>query len=105
MRRLGVLGIALLGLWTLVQSVLSLVASMGFATSTGGDGPYVQWTYSLSFLPAITLAVVGVLLVARRHSLAESLFDEEPTGIATDPGELARLGIIPLGAATAIAAA
>ncbi len=104
MRRLGVIGITLLGLWTLVQSVISLVASAGFSASTTSDSPGVEWMISVSFLPAITLAALGALLVARRYRLAARLFDDEPTAITIDPAELARLSIILLGVATAITA-
>lgn len=104
-RKLATLGITLLGLWVIVHSVTSFVYALQAPLVFGGDLASVAGTVALGLLSTSFVAGAGILLVARRERLAASLFDDDGDGVhlAADPTRLVHLGVLLLGAGTAVA--
>lgn len=104
MKRIGVVGIALIGLWVLVTSPGLLVfVSFGLASLFQG-GRQAGLAFALLFgsLPFMLALVVGLVLIAKRTQLADRLFDDSPLELAVDSSTLIGAGVVLLGLAIAV---
>lgn len=104
MRRLGVVGITLLGLMTLLQGVGSFLSAF-WVFGSGGDTKDMALAVVSGFAPVIFLVVAGLLLIAYRERLAARWFADEPIDSSIDAAPLLRVGIILLGFYVALYAA
>ena len=103
MRKLGVVGITLLGLWTAIEAVNSLFASLTFSSSTG-DGVGITYVAGFYIAPAMVLLVLGYALIALRERLAARWFEDDSAVAGPDPESLLRIGIIIVGVVFAVIA-
>jgi len=103
MRKLGVVGITLLGLWTVVGAVNSLFASLAFSSSMG-DGEGITYAAGLYIAPALVLLALGCALIALRKRLAARWFEDDSAVAGPDAVSLLRLGIIIVGVVFAVIA-
>ena len=101
MRKLGVVGITLLGLWTVAGAVNSLFASLAFSSSMG-DGEGITNAAGFYIAPALVLLALGCALIALRQRLAARWFEDDSAVGGPDPVSLLRLGIIIVGLVFAV---
>jgi hypothetical protein len=95
-RKLGVVGIVVVGLLTIAQSLPLLLSGMsvfGYADQARVPAGLL----SVFILPAVAAAAFGVLLIVGRRRIASTLFDDADTELAIDATSLLRLGLILVG--------
>jgi len=96
MRRLGVVGITLVGLATLLQGTGSLLSAFWvFESGSGYEGEAL--VVASAFAPVILLMLAGFLLIVYRERIAARWFPDEPIDSAIDAASLLRVGIMLLG--------
>lgn len=101
MKKLGTVGLVLMGFYFLSQGIQNLTALSYFAWP---DESMTPLQYLLASLPAIVAVTVGVFLIAKRSVLADYLFDDTAPEIAVDATDVLRIGFTLLGAWFALVA-
>lgn len=94
MKKLGAVGLVLMGFYFLSQGVQNLTALSYYSSL---DESLTPLHYLLAALPAIVAVTVGVFLIAKRSELADYLFDETVPDVAVDATGVLRIGITLLG--------
>lgn len=103
MRRLAAVGIALLGLWTALQGITTVFASLSLSSSSG-DGIDTAYQVGFYLVPAVLLLASGLTLIAFRDRMAGRWFSDESLDLAIEPATLLRLGLILVGLVFSITA-
>jgi len=97
MRRLAVLGIALVGLTFLLTAVGQVLAPLSLLSANFGSG-LPKWAAAvLLMLPSLISAAGGLFLLLRRESLAERWFPEPESQLTIAGDGLARVGVVLIG--------
>jgi hypothetical protein len=96
MRKLGMLGIALIGLMALVNSSAYIFFPLSSVFTDSGPLPRAA-AILLSLIPLIVLLAVGLFLVLRRERLAASLFPDSEVALGVPTEDLLRVGIVLIG--------
>lgn len=103
MRRIGTVGIALLGIAFSVQAVIGLLTAATFLFDAGRDTALPVVAYLSSFVPVVVLGVAGALLIIYRERLAVSLFGaDDELSVSVDPLSALRIGMFLLGLYVAV---
>lgn len=98
MKRLGTVGIALIGLMALMQSLSFAGLPVGAAGAIGGASR-VQWLaiFASTLLPFVALFAFGLILIVNRQSLADRWFEDPDVDAWPPAPQLLRVGLILVG--------
>jgi len=91
--RLGIVGLALLGIWILTQALLFLSLPIELLVFGAGDVRRLI-SVPLALLPSLASAVLGIWLIARHRQLAARWFDDDGDEVHLDGHALLRAGIL-----------
>jgi hypothetical protein len=101
MRKIGVFGLTMVAVWVLATSPGQLVYSflfIGSAISGGVSRRAALLGTLIGSLPFLLTLGVGLVLLVRRHRIAQRLFDDdESTGSSLEPTVAFRVGVALLG--------
>jgi hypothetical protein len=95
MRKLGLVGIVLVGLGIVAQGIASLVYPLSTLSLSGGD--VSRYVVVLTLLMPVTLVAFGILLVAGRRTLAERWFDDDDAALPPAGAPLLRVLLLAMG--------
>jgi hypothetical protein len=93
MRKLARLGIALMGVWSLVGAISALWYPLTVATLNTGELPK-PLAVVMAVLPALATAAVGVFLVFGAAWIADRLVPDVDVSLGVAPDALLRVGLI-----------
>ena len=96
MRKLGTVGIALVGLMAVVQAVGLLMFPLAALVPLPSDR-LAALAFFVSLVPPVIAAALGTLLIVWRNPLAARWFDESESELAVDPVKLMHIGLILIG--------
>lgn len=96
MRKLGVLGITLIGLTALVTAVNYLFFPLSALVLDSGSLPRAL-AFLLAALPVLAIGAMGLVMVLRRERLAEALLPDSDDILGLSPAPLLRVGILLMG--------
>jgi hypothetical protein len=92
LRKLGVVAIAVAGLWILAQALVLLNTPLTILLFGGGSRYSFAVTFGVSLLPPVGAVVLSVVVILRRQRLSERWFDDLPLDLSLDAAPLLRVG-------------
>ena len=96
MRRLGVIAIVIVGLWSLVQAVALLSMPVEILVFGGGSHSKAL-SFGVLLIPAVGAVVLSVLVILNRRRLSERWFDDVPVDLSLSVVPLLRVGVALIG--------